>query len=257
MSPAHRPSVSGACTTILELEYEGMGRDLCVRKIRVRVATQRHITPSATIQLDDEHAPPSTECLPDQADQLLAPPAHAEELRTAPALPELTPKPTPKPIPEDVQELAQHIREMPVNRIGGKFPSRNTLKQDPKLAGEVSRKTGCLRLESRGSKLRSWKGDERLFSARVWRYLTEERFSSSGKAGDAVDRQRRGEKRRSLGEGEEMQKCKKLKRLGGIGKHPSGSTVAVAEEHDLGAIRRAVTSESDAQVPAAQERASS
>ncbi|KAI7211595.1 hypothetical protein KC333_g7587 [Hortaea werneckii] len=54
------------------------------------------------------------------------------------------------------------------------FPSRNILKRDPKLKGAISRKTGCLLLEKTGARLREWEGDERVFSRRLWRFLTEE-----------------------------------------------------------------------------------
>jgi len=84
---------------------------------------------------------------------------------------------TPEPIPPEIQQLADYINRLPKKRGGGqKFPSRNTLKRDPRLQGEVSRKTGCLRIEARGSRLRKWVGDERLFEDRMWRFLTDEGF---------------------------------------------------------------------------------
>lgn len=107
-------------------------------------------------------------------DMFMSAPTSEREL--TPVLPELTPQ----PIPEDVEQLAQHINSLPGNRKGKvrQFPSRNTLKKDDLLRGEVSRKTGCLRLEARGSRLRKWYGDERLFEMEMWRYLTEERYAS-------------------------------------------------------------------------------
>lgn len=81
----------------------------------------------------------------------------------------------PHPIPGYIRELANHINSLPRNERISKyrqFPSRNALKKDAKLAGEVSRKTGCLRLETRGGKLRRWFGDERLFPLATWAFLT-------------------------------------------------------------------------------------
>ncbi|GAB1730608.1 hypothetical protein NU195Hw_g9428t1 [Hortaea werneckii] len=124
------------------------------------------------------------------------------------------------PIPDDLLELAQYINHLPRNPRGRKpstktnkpnkdgdqnpsqpsssppsqspspfpsgkgFPSRNTLKRDPKLKGAISRKTGCLLLEKSGARLRGWWGDERLFSKGLWRFLTEEGKGSGAGAGE-------------------------------------------------------------------------
>ncbi|KAI6855370.1 hypothetical protein KC323_g8356 [Hortaea werneckii] len=115
------------------------------------------------------------------------------------------------PIPDDLVELAHYINHLPRNPRGRKpsaktnndddkppsgrtpssspsskgFPSRNTLKRDPKLKGAISRKTGCLLLEKSGARLRGWWGDERLFSMGLWRFLTEE-GREAGREGLAV-----------------------------------------------------------------------
>lgn len=92
------------------------------------------------------------------------------------------------PIPPELIKMAAYINGLPRNPVGKKdgrieFPSRNTLKKDARLVGEVSRKTGRLMLDYRGGKLRVWYGDERLFDQRMWRYLTEEDYSSMSSEG--------------------------------------------------------------------------
>lgn len=78
------------------------------------------------------------------------------------------------------------------------------------LAGEVSRKTGFLRTVSRGSKLRRWNGDERLFSASMWRYLTGEGYAVEANNGTAVADGHHEKKRKTSGGKEEPSKRKKL-----------------------------------------------
>ncbi|KAK4556475.1 hypothetical protein LTR86_006619 [Recurvomyces mirabilis] len=80
-------------------------------------------------------------------------------------------------IPEELAALAAHINALPKMRGGdigaNEFPYRQTLKTDPLLRGQVSKKTGCLFLEQRGGKLRQWLFDERLFTEEMWLYLTD------------------------------------------------------------------------------------
>ncbi|KAK3708112.1 hypothetical protein LTR37_011616 [Vermiconidia calcicola] len=79
---------------------------------------------------------------------------------------------SPTTIPDDVSKLANYINSLPTKKNG--LPSRNKLRKDARLKGEVSRKTGCLRVEKRGSKLSKWEGDKRLFSAELWAWLVDE-----------------------------------------------------------------------------------
>ncbi len=72
-------------------------------------------------------------------------------------------------ISNSVVELASYINQMPKKKDG--LPSRNKLRKDNRLKGEVSRKTGCLRVQKRGSKLRRFVGDGRLFSEDMWSWL--------------------------------------------------------------------------------------
>lgn len=74
------------------------------------------------------------------------------------------------PIPEEIQELAKYIGSL--KQVHG-MPTRLALKTDPKLKGEFVPKTGLMRSEEKGSKLRSWYGDERLFDLKMWNYLVE------------------------------------------------------------------------------------
>ncbi|KAK3700184.1 hypothetical protein LTR37_016063 [Vermiconidia calcicola] len=86
------------------------------------------------------------------------------------------PSPTitsPTTIPDDVSKLADYINSLPTKKNG--LPSRNKLRKDARSKGEVSRKTGCLGVEKRGSKLRKWEGDKRLFSAELWAWLVDEK----------------------------------------------------------------------------------
>ena len=90
-------------------------------------------------------------------------------------------------IPADVLTLANHIKALPGSKkpyVGGgrAFPTRLTLRKDSTLAGEVSRKTGCLRTIKRGGKLRKFFGDTRLFEADLWRWLTDENYNGPKKS---------------------------------------------------------------------------
>jgi hypothetical protein len=76
-------------------------------------------------------------------------------------------------IPSSVKEIAEYIDSLPKKKKDG-LPSRNKLRKDDRLRGEVNRKTGLLRIEKRSSKLRPWKGDERLFSKKVWDWLCQD-----------------------------------------------------------------------------------
>ena len=96
----------------------------------------------------------------------------------------ISPEPEHPPnIPADIQALADHINSLPCLKLGrrgdhtAEFPSRNLLKKDARLQGEISRKSGCLVLEKSGGRLRKWYGDERLFGERMWRYLTDEKYN--------------------------------------------------------------------------------
>ncbi|KAK4540876.1 hypothetical protein LTR36_008818 [Oleoguttula mirabilis] len=210
----------------MELEFEGMGMDLCIRKIRVRVAAPQQNTPRAEPRILDGQAKFSRQCFANEG-ELFGTPTEPGERRLSPMLRDL-----PEAIPKYAQELARHINSMPLNRIGGEFPSRNTLKQDPKLRGEVSRKTGCLRVDWRGSKLRRWKGDKRLFSAKMWRYLTEEGYAFGDQARGLAVSERRGKKRKKNDEVDEM---RKRMRLSGVDKQRPDQMNLVTERPCLGA----------------------
>ncbi len=99
-------------------------------------------------------------------------------------------------LPMDVLELVERINEMPVNAAG--LPSRNKMRKCGKLAGEISRKTGHLKVEKRGGKLRRWSGDERLFSARVWRWLLGEGEEEGSIAGDGEESVHTGRREKKL-----------------------------------------------------------
>ena len=77
-----------------------------------------------------------------------------------------------EPIPEVIKALGDYINCLPRKRNG--LPSKNEMRKDVKLNGEASRKTGCLRVEKRGGRLRKWKGDERLFTKTMWDWLIDE-----------------------------------------------------------------------------------
>ena len=68
--------------------------------------------------------------------------------------------------------FAIYINDLPKRR--NNLPSRNNLRRDANLKGEISRKTGFLMQEKRGSKLRPWRGDHRLFTEEMWAWLTDE-----------------------------------------------------------------------------------
>lgn len=149
-----------------------------------------------------------------------------EEQELPPVLPA-----SPKPIPVDIQTLADHINGLPQNPRGrkdGGLPSRNTLKKDVQLKGEVSRKTGCLRLAVRGGKLRQWVGDLRLFDARMWLFLTEESYlAEQAAAGEAVAGRKRKDPGASTGDGEDESTKKRRKKASKPQQQRDDSAVAV------------------------------
>ena len=195
MADLQSEATTTAVHSIFTPNWEGIGLDMCVWQVQMRTTAQ-----ALVICRRQSARQPKKRYHPEIDDDMFT--THTVLKRTK--LPPVMPLPTPKDIPQDVQELAAHIKTLPCSRIkknngelsviaastprrnladcdqsGGDFPSRNTLKQDPKLAGEVSRKTGCLMQDHRGSKLRRWKGDERLFTTRMWQYLTEERYPAA------------------------------------------------------------------------------
>ncbi|KAK5129896.1 hypothetical protein LTR08_002732 [Meristemomyces frigidus] len=207
-------AASGPVLAVLNLGWEGMGLDMCVWQVQMHAAVQpfilSHSRPQPkkrcyTEDADDEMFAMPTACkknrltptlpLPtlgttlqddtnhhssaEHANESIITPAQHDEIQPSP-ISSTPPVQTPEDVPQDVHELATYIKSLPVSRIktnnGGGLPSRNNLKRDARLAGEVSRKTGCLMVEYRGGKLRRWNGDERLFTTRMWQYLTEEGY---------------------------------------------------------------------------------
>lgn len=104
--------------------------------------------------------PPSPSITAPTPSPLTPPPPPPSPRRTAP------PRPT---IPNQVRQLASYINQLPKKRDG--WPSRNKLRKDNHLRGEINRKTGYLRIEKRNGQLRRFRGDDRLFTAEMWRYL--------------------------------------------------------------------------------------
>ncbi|KAK5173188.1 uncharacterized protein LTR77_003310 [Saxophila tyrrhenica] len=113
------------------------------------------------------------------------PPSSPSPAVAAPASTTPTPPPPPPPSPThpsspsssaptitpSLAQLAAHINQLP--KLKGGLPSRNKLRKDDVLRGEVNRKTGYLRLQQRGGRLRGRRGDRRLFDEKMWARLCD------------------------------------------------------------------------------------
>ena len=81
-------------------------------------------------------------------------------------------------VPMYIRGVVELIRSLPVKADG--LPSRNLLRRDVRLADEVSRKTGGLKMGHRGGRLRAWAPDARLFSQVEWTWLLADELRRGG-----------------------------------------------------------------------------
>ncbi|KAK3110117.1 hypothetical protein LTR53_015931 [Teratosphaeriaceae sp. CCFEE 6253] len=165
--------------------------------------------------------PPVTVLRPGDAD--LADPATTTTTTTSTAA-------TPPEIPADLLELARVIRGLPRNTMGRSsahaYPSRNTLRQCAALRGEVSRKTGVLRVARRGGRLRGWAGDGRLFGEGMWMYLCGGEGVAGEGAGAGAGAEGEGPGAEGEGPRQDRVAAQKRKRVGAEGGLEKAATPA-------------------------------